>query len=238
MITLTETDLQFVARRIPKDIREIMKDHPVYLAGGFIRETIAGGKVQDVDLFGNSKDSLKAIAQVLALKRQVRAHETDNAITIVCPPRMPVQFITRWTFNQPENLVKSFDFTVCQCAIWIDKSTGLFTSMVSESFYPDLAARRLVYTFPSRDEEAGGSMMRVRKFLQRGYNIQALSLGGVIARLVAKVDRASLPIGRFGDAETAMAHVVGSLLVEVDPLLVIDGLEPINEHAAFEGEAT
>lgn len=69
--------------------------------------------------------------------------------------------------------------------------------------------------------------MRVRKFLGRGYNIQATSLGAVVSRVVSKVTNIdSLTEHRRGE-------VIAGLLHEVDPLLVVDGLEPVNEHAAI-----
>jgi hypothetical protein len=229
MNKLTAQDLQFVVRRIPKDVRQIMTEHQVFLAGGFIRETISGGDVKDIDIFGQSKESLGIIADAFALKREVKPFRTENAITVLCPPRLPVQFITRWVFDSAGPLVESFDFTVCQAAVWFDRSLGLYSSAVSDDFYSDLAARRLVYTFPKRDEEAGGSMMRVKKFLKRGYNIQASSLAGVIARVAAKVDWAR------AESEERAAFVIAGLLREVDPLLVVDGLESVDEHEAVQG---
>lgn len=227
MNTLTHEDLNFVVRRLPKDIVDMMRDAPIFLGGGFIRETIAGADdVRDIDLFGPNKKILSAAAEMLAAKREVQAFSTKNAVTVLCPPRMPVQFITRWCFDDVDALVASFDFTVCQAAIWFDRQTGIFCSRIGPGFYQDLAARRLVYTFPVRDEEAGGSMLRVRKFLQRGYSIQALSLAGVMSRLFAAVEVSRLP----GDDEKAVARVLAGLLREVDPLLVVDGLEPIDEH--------
>lgn len=150
MITLTNQDLQFVVRRIPKDVREQLMTLPIYIAGGFIRETIAGGDVKDIDLFGETKEALASFAETLAAKRQVRTHKTDNAITVLCPPRLPIQYITRWTFASAGPLVESFDFTVCQAVIWFDRTLCVWRSLCGEGFYPDLAARRLVYTFPVR----------------------------------------------------------------------------------------
>lgn len=227
MQKLTETDLHFVVRRLPRDVRDLLTGGPFYVAGGFIRETVAGGDVKDIDVFGPTKGTLLDAATQFASKREARPHISDNAITVLAPPRMPVQFITRWVFTDPEALVASFDFTVCQAAVWFDKESKKWCSAVADAFYPDLAARRLVYTEPVREEEAGGSMMRVRKFLGRGYNIQALSLGAVMARVAAKVEY------RPGMTEHERGVVIAGLLREVDPLLVVDGLEPINEHDAF-----
>jgi len=227
MNKLTATDMQFVVRRIPSDVRRLLQSGPFFVAGGFIRETIAGNEVRDVDIFGPTKGQLLDAAESFAAARKVKTHVTDNAITVLSPPRMPVQFITRWVFDSAEPLIKSFDFTVCQAVIWYDRQAELWCSAIGEGFYPDLAARRLVYTLPMREEEAGGSMMRVRKFLARGWNIQAPSLGAVIARVAGGVRE-------FGDLnEHQRAKVIAGLLYEVDPLLVVDGLDPINEHEAM-----
>lgn len=238
MQQLSNTDLQFVVRRLPKDVRELMQKYArqgklLSVGGGFIRETIAGNKPNDIDVFGPTKEDLNLAATDLAVVRTVKPFKSDNAITLLCPPRLPVQFITRWTFATPQEVVPSFDFTVCQAVVWTDGT--VWHSACAETFYQDLAARRLVYTSPTREEAAGGSIMRVRKFLARGYNIQAGSFGAVIARLAFKVR-----IGRDSMAENEQdfAKVLTGLLREVDPLSVVDGLEMIDEHETVNQENT
>ncbi|HEC61610.1 MAG TPA: hypothetical protein ENI27_05080, partial [bacterium] len=53
---LLQTDIHFIMSRVPKDIIALLKDHSIFLAGGFIRATIAGERVNDIDLFGCDKD--------------------------------------------------------------------------------------------------------------------------------------------------------------------------------------
>jgi hypothetical protein len=223
--TLTLKDLQFVVSRIPRDVRELMKKYGLYLGGGFIRETIAQQKPNDIDLFGPNKAILDTASAELAEARQARVLNTDNAITLVSAPRLPVQFITRWLFAAGDDVLASFDFTVCQAVVWWNGAN--WESRVADTFYSDLAARRLVYTSPNREEAAGGSLMRVRKFLGRGYNIQAESFGAVIARLLHKAH-----VSGMTATEEGAAKVITGLLREVDPLLVIDGIEPIEEFDA------
>ena len=223
--TLTLNDLQFVVSRIPRDVRELMKKYGLYLGGGFIRETIAQQKPNDIDLFGPNKAILDSASAELAEARQARVLKTDNAITLISAPRLPVQFITRWLFAAGDDVLASFDFTVCQVVVWWNGTN--WESSAADTFYSDLAAKRLVYTSPVREEAAGGSLMRVRKFLGRGYNIQAPSLGAVIARLIHKVRENGLTA-----TEEGAARVIAGLLREVDPLLVIDGIEPVEEHNA------
>jgi len=242
MQELSKSDLNFVLSRCPRDIVKLLKTHAgkLFIAGGFIRATVAGEKVADVDLFGISKDYLLTVAKDLTLDRKGRFFATDNAITVLAPPRIPVQLITRWVFDNPEVLIKSFDFTVCQSVIWAeDVSNGItdgpvyrFKSLISDSFYTDLAARRLVYTFPEREEEAGGSFMRVLKFVKKGYNVQAPSLAGVIARVMCRLDIDAKRMKERGGKlnEKWAATVITGLLRQVDPLTIVDGVDFVDEH--------
>ena len=237
--SLRPQDLAFVVSRIPSDIRELLKRCTgLMLAGGFIRATIAGEKPTDLDLFGRSVEQVKFAAKDLAIRRMGggggRLIETRNAITLLKPPRLPVQFILRWTYEKPEEVVASFDFTIAQAAIWWnwiseDRKEGKWHSFASSSFYPDLAARRLVYTSPARNEDAGGSILRVRKFLERGYNIQAPSLAAVVARLMMGVK-----FDEWNESEPMLAKVLTGLIREVDPLIVVDGIDLLDEHTTNE----
>jgi len=236
MITLTQSDLNFVLSRTPRDIVKPLRNNPgkLFLAGGFIRATIAGDQVADVDMFGATKEQLTSIAKDLCLERKARMFETKNAITVLSPPRHPVQFITRWLFDRAEDLIGSFDFTVCQSVIWaeIQGEATVFKSMAGDHFYIDLAARRLNYTRPKRIEEAGGSILRAIKFIKKGYNIQAPSLAGLVARICTSVDWSAVEPanGDQVNTEDRAAFVITGLLRMVDPLTVIDGVDFVDEH--------
>jgi hypothetical protein len=242
MMQLSKTDLNFILSRCPRDVLKLLRDNPgtLYLAGGFIRSTLAGEKVSDIDLFGGSADDLLRIAKDLTLERKGRYFKTDNAITVLAPPRIPVQFITRWLFTDPLVCIDSFDYTICQAVIWTElmdivpeepgqEMKSIFRSAVSEHFYQDLAVRRLVYTFPQREEEAGGSFMRMIKFIKKGYNIQAPSMARVMSRVLWKVRDEKMTDERW------MATVITGLLRQVDPLTVIDGVDFVDEHEIIEG---
>ena len=228
MIELDHSHLRRVISLLPKDVTDMLVHRPLMLGGGFIREVIANEKAHDVDLFGATEGVLDAAADDLHNLRleknaNTRILRTKNATSIFSPPRMPVQFIRRWLFDDAEKLVKSFDFTVCQAAVWFKNDT--WHSMAHDNFYVDLAGRRLVYTQPVRIEEAGGSMLRALKFTRRGYYISPTELGKVVARLATGHRRLA------GFDEEEAARVFSGLLLEVDPLTVVDGLEPRDEGA-------
>jgi len=224
---LRKDDLRLIVTRLPKDIRKLIMERGLLLGGGFIRATIAGEKPSDVDLFGATKDQLEAASRKLNADRPgSRFHSSKNAFTVLTGSRMPVQFIHRWLFTSAVECTDSFDFTVAQAVVWSENDE--WKSTCHSDFYADLAARRLTYCSPKRNEDAGGSLLRVRKFLSRGYNIQAPSFAAVIARLCSAVEWAKI------QDEEQSAKVLCGLLREVDPLIAVDGLDLVDEHEVLE----
>lgn len=213
MTKLIQEDLVWCLRRLPKCVFNLMKEEKdsVMLAGGFIRACIANEKIIDIDLFVRQKENAK-----LYLRRLVKNSgyfiKTDNAYTVLCK-KQTIQFIHKWVYDRPEDIIPSFDFTVARAVIWYDGTN--WSSLCDDRYYQDLAAKRLVYCSPTRIEEAGGSMLRVLKFYQRGYRIPLDSLGAVIARLNSAID----PVSCAALDENQMAYVLTGLLREVDPAI-------------------
>jgi len=225
-------DLQFVLRRLPKSVLEAMQASPgkVFLAGGFIRSVIANEEINDVDLFATDAKEAGSLAMVLAEQDPKRIHSTDNAFTIrgIKPA---VQIIHRWSFATPEECAESFDFTIAKAAVYWHEEKR-WESICHPDYYADLAAKRLVYTSPVRNEEAGGSLLRILKFYQRGYRIPLGSLGAVIARALQGVPAINWAKRDTMDAkewETQIAHVITGLLREVDPQIDSEHLAHLPE---------
>lgn len=219
MGNLLAEDMHYCVRFIPRDLREMVINNKLMIAGGFIRSIIGREVVNDIDVFGPSVTVLKDVAGRLGDKWGVKPIETRNAITIAAPGRKAVQFITRWLYSDADSVIKSFDFTIAEAAIFFTQDK--WESRCSDRFYPDLAAKRLVYTSPERNEDAGGSMLRIQKFVSRGYNISPANLGLVMARLAERVrwnhDLASTEEGK--------ARILTGLLRQVDPNISIDGVD-------------
>ena len=76
-------------------------------------------------------------------------------------------------------------------------------------------------------------MLRVIKYIKRGYNIQVPSLAGVVARFIAglKISNDSISIIDSVEHinETWAAPILMALLREVDPLAFVDGIEMVDE---------
>lgn len=204
-------DLRWCLLRAPQAVLQLMKKHPENLicAGGFIRSCIANEPINDIDLMAVSPELAKAYAQEFA--GGDKFHTTDNTYSVTKDQKYMVQFIHRWAYPCVEDLLSSLDFTICQAAFWWNGNN--WTSCCTERFYPDLAARRLVYTAPKRVEEPGGSLLRVLKFYQRGYRIPLDSFGAVIARLIMGVERDGF------STEGHLGNILTGLLREVDPMI-------------------
>lgn len=219
-------DLSWAIRRLPKNLKDLMEQPEwlgrIYVGGGYLRSIVSNEQVNDVDVFVESKEVAELLAYKLA-KEKSDVYTTENAFTI--KGQMTVQIIHRWVFNRPEEVSNSFDFTVCCAVIFCKNYTDFSTedkkteatwdSYRDDRFYTDLAAKRLVYRSPVRNEDAGGSMLRVLKYYQRGYRIPLDSLGAVMARLVKEIDQNKVDL----KDEKAVAKLLTALLVEVDPAI-------------------
>lgn len=236
MSELIQDDLHHVLSRVPKDVRKLLQEGRLFLGGGFIRCVITGEQINDIDLFGPTREQLEIAGKTFALARKARFHTSDNAFTVLTPGRHAVQFIHRWLYTDPAKLIEEFDFSIAQAVIWwqpedtsaLLPTSGEWRSLVSDSYYADLASKRLRYLSPARAEDAGGSILRMRKFISRGYHIEAFSLGKVIARLVRGVRDSATA----NESEEGLGKVLTGLLREVDPLTIVDGLELVDEHQA------
>jgi len=210
MRKLDKKDLIWAVQRLPREVKDLMELYParIVLGGGYLRSVVANEKVNDLDLFTGTPESAREFANLLADKVGRTLHETDNAYTLRLPNGVCVQFIHRWSFYQPEALLDSFDFTISCSAIWASHGKK-WESLADDNFYSDLAAKRLVYRSPIRNEDAGGSLLRCLKYYARNYRIPLDSLGAVVARTVKGLDT-DMP-------EKELAAEITKLLVVVDP---------------------
>jgi hypothetical protein len=186
MPSLREIDRRLVLSRIPSELRDIVRARRLYIAGGVVRSVIANEPVKDVDIFG--PDFITQADAAAAYAKAVGGYvvPTGRALTVVAPNRVPVQFVQMFCASQAGVVMERFDFTICRAVIWYAETTStVASSLVDETFYEDLAARRLVYTEPP-DAEPGATVLRVLKFVARGYVCPATEWPALIAACVRK----------------------------------------------------
>lgn len=205
-------DLKFALQRMPLSLKTIMQKTEwkgnIFVGGGYLRSIITTEKINDIDVFVKSEKDAELLSYKLCDNKK-DIIKTENAYTI--KGKIVIQVIHRWVFNKPEDVSNSFDFTICCAVIFFNDKN--FDSYCDDRFYIDLAAKRLVYRSPIRNEDAGGSMLRVLKYYQKGYRIPLNSLGSVMARIVQAIDFEKVD----SKNEFQVGKIITGLLREVDP---------------------
>jgi hypothetical protein len=176
--TITRNDLNWIVSRLPLKLKQALEEEKnqnnFIIGGGFIRSIIAKEPINDIDIFAKTKEDAKRLAESLG----TNIHKTDNAYSLFVDGRM-VQIIDRWTFDNPHEMMNHFDFTIAQCAIWYNSP---WFGCVGDTFYKDLASKRLVYTNPN-DAEPGGSLLRLLKFRGRDYHATLETVADIVGLL-------------------------------------------------------
>lgn len=224
MHTLENYDLGFCVLRLPRDLVTIMKtaewQGKIFVGGGYIRSVLSQDSINDIDVFVGSKTEAELLAHKLCNNKK-HIHETENAFTIT-NAKPSIQIIHKWVFNKAEDVLKSFDFTICSAVIW--HSSNIWKSQIDATYYADIATKRLIYKYPVRIEEAGGSTLRVLKYYQKGYRIPIDSFAGVLARLMSGVDLEKVVKLPKELREAEMRRHITALLRTVDPMV-----DPLHE---------
>src|SRR6185437_299499 len=131
MVPLKKVDLEWAVRRLPDGVYNIItSNRQVMCGGGFIRATIAGEEISDIDLFSCDYDSARTIAKCYEY------YESENAFSFR-EDYQKVQIVHRWTFSSLEDLINAFDFTISKAAFCLTPS-GEWRSLCDDDFYADL----------------------------------------------------------------------------------------------------
>ena len=104
MSGINKYDLQWCVRLLPKALRDLMKKNEIVVAGGYIRSCIARESVNDIDLFIPDREHANDLSASLSVGGA--PHKTDNAITVL-GLKYPVQFITRWVYDAPQEVLST-----------------------------------------------------------------------------------------------------------------------------------
>lgn len=104
---------------IPKDLRETFKDIKltpnVWIAGGAIRDTLAGLNYSDIDVFGTDAESIENFCKSNDLTDNLILHKTNMAI-LYAKDKILIHVVIGYFFTSIEDSLKSFDMTVCMFA--------------------------------------------------------------------------------------------------------------------------
>lgn len=188
MDNLVPDDLERVVDYLPARLAKAVVhrdfEGQVFVAGGYVRAVVAGERPSDVDVFTQGEETSKALARKLGGKFASWGYKEAEAKLDLDPEAGPfvtefatsgvldkllVQIIHRWTFEEPEDILQHFDFTVTQAVVWYQG--GEWRSACTPRFYPDVASKRIHYVQSRRTAlESVGTLHRLMKYVRKGYN--------------------------------------------------------------------
>ena len=177
-------DVKAITASLPEPVAEVLSENPgdVVLAGGFVRDIIAGVEPSDVDMFASRKVSA---SRFLTLARTYKITKSTTSIAEFAGP-LPIQVI--WPKAEPlEHVATRFDFACCLGLVaygddgWYGKC--------HPTFYKDVKDRRL--TLLGADKVRSRSLQRVLKLVAKGCSIEPEDLATIVAGVVAMTPQAS-----------------------------------------------
>lgn len=132
-----------------------------WVAGGAVRDFFAREETEsDIDLFFQHSAALKLAVDNFEVVLNLRKlYDNDSVIAYKWRNKV-VQLIKKYYFTDAKECIKSFDFTVCSCAVDLN---GVY---VHDMFFQDLAGRRLAINslpFPL------ATLERLQKYIEKGY---------------------------------------------------------------------
>jgi hypothetical protein len=177
-----------VVKNLPSVVRDLLREFGPNLcvAGGFCRDSITARDPKDIDIFATDDAVMKRAIEWFGWNAsEYGSKVTANAVTFhpfFNRELADVQFITRVYYDFHEELILSFDFSVCQVEVCFDPQSGRFQGHCSELFWKDIRDEKATYTAPDRDEDPGASILRAFKFSYKGYKISEADVTSMLGR--------------------------------------------------------
>lgn len=188
-----------IVAKLPEDVKRLLMHFGsgLCVAGGFCRDAFIGEEPKDVDIF--AVDANLLAEALLWFKTEAKEYQLEkqktNSVNFVANMDdeqtgfrevPPVQFINRVFYPMHGELIKSFDWSVCQIAVYYIIDDG-WKGICTKAFGEDIQSGTLHYTAPERDEDPGGSVLRMMRFTQRGWKPTEESIARCLGRFQSRV---------------------------------------------------
>lgn len=199
MLSLHEVTIN---SRLPEYVTKILHGYKVFLAGGSLVSHLRDIEVSDYDFFGADSAYLMTVVDDLVSNHGYNVLKTKNACTLLKSGQKPIQFITRWCFDNAQAVCDSFDFAICRVVCWSEN--GALKYLTDPNFYDDYTGNKVTYLKPKRDEDSAGSLLRAFKYAGKGYKVPQETISAVLARFIRDVDSTDAHFS--GSDEEGMDH--------------------------------
>lgn len=166
--------------------KKVLKENKAFIAGGAITSVFSGAAIRDYDVYCKTSVGVGVIMGYLYKDMYERNNDTSFIIETDCAVTYKRNGATYQIIKmsemigEPENVIKKFDFTICQGAYDFEFNDFI----MSLNFLKHLAQRRLVFNVDSGYPIC--ALFRARKFMRRGFKlpgVEALKIGLRIEKL-------------------------------------------------------
>lgn len=161
---------KFIERLIP-ETKDLFRKN-AYVAGGAISTLITNESFNDLDVYFNSYDDLSSFCDHYNEINDFVKMITENAISF----DGKVQVIKKY-WGDPVNMFHTFDFQHLHG--YYDYDSDYL--MVPDYVYRLIANKELIYT---GSEFPVNSLLRIRKYLKRGWNIHSHSMLKIVFDII------------------------------------------------------
>lgn len=151
-----------------EDLINQLKKHKVFIAGGAITSLFCNRDINDIDIYFRDESSLLSLVEEFWDDNLYIVSHTKKATQYnfsYMKNDIPIQLIHFKYFNSPEDIFKTFDYTVCMGCF--DFNTEEF--VLHDDFLKHNSQRLL--KFNSDTAYPIVSLLRVQKYEKRGYVI-------------------------------------------------------------------
>lgn len=206
------------------DLVSVLEENNAFIAGGAVTSVFTNKPINDYDIyFRNKTEFTQVVSEVMNLTSNGIVSSsscwmfnvTDKSLMFKSGENL-IQFICYRFFDNPEELFKSYDFTINMGAYKFDRNDF--------EFHPDFFlhnSQRYLHFNPGTDYPLV-SAMRVQKYKERGYNISKAQMLKILMTI------SDLQISSWNDFKD---HVGGMYGLSVDD--VFDTTQPFSKFEAI-----
>lgn len=194
-----EREINKLKKLMDSDILNMLGDLGCYIAGGAITSLFTNKSINDIDVYFPSRHSLLiALANIFGYAEKNTIREEDfygisqfslifsqyTEKSVMLPQannkENPIQFVYFKYFSSPQEIFDTFDFTCCMGAYDIKKNE----MVLHPDFLVHNAQKYLQYN-PNTNFPIN-SLLRVRKYEERGYSISKSQMLRIIVSCMNK----------------------------------------------------
>jgi hypothetical protein len=203
-MNLREDEAKYHASSI-RDLIRYIGNNNGYVAGGCFKNLLNSQKVKDVDVFFRSKEDFDSAVSLFENNLEyVKYYENENVVAFKDLEKEINVELIKTVFLEPAEMLKSFDFTICQFALFHKEEEKfneeknetekirVYSVLYHENFFKDLFMKRLVLDGDEQRLKFKMSVFnRFVKYMSYGYT-PCFFTKLKIAKMLAEVDKSDI----------------------------------------------